>query len=417
MMNRRIYLLPLVALATVSWVAFGGLPVEDDERPALRTLPPSPSPAVVTEASASGSAAAAAGGSASEQEAAKVGEAVGGSSDGSSRLRLPYPSERNVPGGACGADDLSTHKLTSFPFWGKTYNVTSSCPTSGMNNQMQMMMFYHHCKRAHGKPILKWRDVSCSPTGGVQKGGGQYAVGSSSYTYTWFRWSSLFNVSQGAICFSDTYTWSEHPWMKGCALTDASYRRYYGSPAYWEERPMFDFRDSYYHEVERWLTREGIAGKPFLAVHLRRGDYVKFCREISKNYKKLRLAHWKWASKQGTRDVYSRHMDTCFPDRAKVVAGINKLLELHGLEHVVMATTDKDYLPGSEDFAKDIHGKLHAFDASRYDMTKAAYTATDSILLARATHKLLNRYSTLSLTGIDLSVVRGWFNNETTWFW
>ncbi|KAJ9456065.1 hypothetical protein DIPPA_14267 [Diplonema papillatum] len=50
-------------------------------------------------------------------------------------------------------------------------------------------------------------------------------------------------------------------------------------------------------------------------------------------------------------------------------------------------------------------------------MSAAAYTAVDSILLARATHRILNRYSTLSLTAVDLSVIRGWFNNETTWFW
>ena len=333
------------------------------------------------------------------------------------KKKLPYPNEVNTPGEPCHADELSTEPLTSFPFWGTTYNTSSTCPTSGMNNQMQMMMFYHNCRHHHSKPELKWKDISCSPTGGVQKGGGQYAVGSRSYDYTWFRWSSLFNVSRGGICFSDKYTWSMHGWIKGCGLTDAAYRRFYGSDDYWRHRLAFDFRDSFYSEVELFLQQEGIAEKPFLAVHLRRGDYVKFCKEITKNYKKLRLAHWKWASKRGSRDLYSKHMDTCFPSTEKVVAGINRLLELHNLEHVVMATTSPDFLPGNADFEKQIKGKVHAFNAKQYEMSSAAFTAVDSVLLARASHKLLNRYSTLSLTGLDLAVIRGWWNNETTWFW
>ncbi|KAJ9456061.1 hypothetical protein DIPPA_14285 [Diplonema papillatum] len=333
------------------------------------------------------------------------------------RRRLPYADEANVPPPPCTPDEISTSELTTFPFWGTTYNTSYPCPTSGMNNQMQMLMFYQNCREAHGKPVLQWKDISCSPTGGVQKNGGRYEVGSKSYSYTWFRWSSLFNVTKGGICYADNYTWSMHSWLKGCGFTDSANKRFYGTDSYWKQRPLFDFRESYYVEVERFLQGEGLAGEKFLAVHLRRGDYSKFCKEIKKSYKKLRLAHWKWAKARGARDLYDRHSHTCAPDKGKVVAGINRLLELHGVSHVLMATTDPDFLPGSAEFEKEIRGKLHAFNASNYAMSAAAYTAVDSILLARATHRILNRYSTLSLTAVDLSVIRGWFNNETTWFW
>ena len=333
------------------------------------------------------------------------------------KIVLPYPNENNIPPLPCGENDVSKGELGTFRFWGKDMNSSWSCPTAGMNNQMQMLMYYHNCQKARGEPILKWKDISCSPTGGVHKDGGSYAVGSSSYKYTWFRWSSMFNVSNGGICFSDNYTWSMHPWIRDCKLTDNSYKKFYGTEAYWQHRPMFNFRQSFYNEVENFLKQTGIGKQQFLAVHLRKGDYSKFCGEITKNYKKLRLSHWHWARKRGTRDVYSKHMDTCSPSHNKVIAGINKLVAIHNLKHVVMSTTHPEYRPGNVDFENSINATVHAFDPSGYEMSKASFTAIDSIILARASHKLLNRYSTLSLTAVDLSVINNWFDNETMWFW
>eukprot|EP00756_Hemistasia_phaeocysticola_P021775 Hpha_TRINITY_DN15792_c4_g3::TRINITY_DN15792_c4_g3_i1::g.41898::m.41898 len=339
------------------------------------------------------------------------------------KVHLPYLDEDNTPGEPCSGEELSTDPLTSFRFWGTTMNTSSTCPTSGMNNQMQMLMFYHWCRRKRNQPILKWKDISCSPTGGVHQGGGLYVVGSRSYVYTWFRWSSLFNVSSGGICFSDNYTWSMHPWIRGCGLTDAAYRAFYGTDAYWKYRPVFDYRQSYYTEARRFMQQEGLVTTtgetvPVLAVHLRRGDYIKFCREVAKSFKKLRLAHWKWAKAHGARDVYDKHMDTCFPSRDKVIAGIKRVCGVHGISHVLMATTHPEYLPTDEAFAAALAPiKLHVLNRKRYEMSAAAYTAIDSVLLATASHKLLNRYSTLSLTAVDLTVINDWWNASNVWFW
>ena len=147
--------------------------------------------------------------------------------------------------------------LTSFPFWGTTMNTSSPCPTSGMNNQISMLLGLMYCATQQRNRIaftgsgtvasdteddhliphslvesflapdgnsnsasqaeasspsaspaaavalpfqlFRFKDISCTPTGG-KEGRKSFKVGSSDYEYAWFRWSEIFDFGgRGAL--------------------------------------------------------------------------------------------------------------------------------------------------------------------------------------------------------------------------
>eukprot|EP00758_Cryptobia_borreli_P013771 Tbor_TRINITY_DN5865_c0_g3::TRINITY_DN5865_c0_g3_i2::g.6106::m.6106 len=207
----------------------------------------------------------------------------------------------------------SFQPLTSFDFWGTTMNTSCPCPTSGLNNQIVMILGLLYCSLSQtpspsSTPMMKgvpmvlappfnFKDITCSPTGGVEKASAKYKVGSTDYEYAWFRWSEIFNVNFNKIglsndriahdgvlkkrlddvhvtqlnklnrysnikiplphlCLRDEYTWSEHPWMKSpkCSTTVDSF---YGSDVYWLVRAAMPINPWFYRLSKKFLERVG----------------------------------------------------------------------------------------------------------------------------------------------------------------
>jgi hypothetical protein len=290
---------------------------------------------------------------------------------------------------SCPVPSSTFKPLTSFTFWGKTMNTSSPCPTAGLNNQLTMVLGLLHCslQQTSADKLFRFKDITCSPTGGKDSASGkprrQFRVGSDDYEYQWFRWSELFEVHNPiashdrSLCLADTHTWSEHAWMKKCpTFVD----HIYGTRAFWEMRKTLAL-----HEWFQTLSREliqhygnrdsGSQGEtaarpsgavrdddpPFLALHVRRGDYENFCRQTAKSsgVKKFRTAPFVWSMRatdgqlgevgfrpdHRPKQLSSSFMSSCFPTTQKIVAHVGALcVKRPSTQFIYVATNSKSFL-------------------------------------------------------------------------
>lgn len=202
-------------------------------------------------------------------------------------------------------------------------NTSSPCPTSGMNNQIAMLLGLMYCAThqkdaghsagenvatilnsdfqaflASQNPFLSikdhnqassrslklspsifhFKDISCSPTGG-KEGSKRYKVGSDDYDYAWFRWSEIFDVNgEGAVaslvdantksvhpsitrvCLRDQFSWSEHKWMKARTCA-TTVDHFYGTDLYWRIRGLLPLHQWYFRLAEEFLIWASNKGK------------------------------------------------------------------------------------------------------------------------------------------------------------
>jgi hypothetical protein len=193
---------------------------------------------------------------------------------------------RSAPFATCPYRPNTYKELGNFPFWGKIMNSSFPCPAAGMNNQLTLLLAYWYCQEQMQKrkissseeeghqddealTIFKWKDISCSPTGG-KDGNRKFVVGSSDYNYAWFRWSEVFeprlvpryyhlssqqqkkidddnnkkekipnSVGNSALCLHDSYTWKEHPELAKC---NSNIGHLYGTRTWWDLRGRLEPR-------------------------------------------------------------------------------------------------------------------------------------------------------------------------------
>ncbi|CUI15305.1 Hypothetical protein, putative [Bodo saltans] len=242
--------------------------------------------------------------------------------------------------------------------------------------------------------MFRFKDITCSPTGGKDSAAGkprrQFRVGSDDYEYQWFRWSELFHIRNPitpkgrALCLADAHTWSEHPWMKKCpTFVD----HIYGTPAFWEMRKALALH-SWFQTLSRELIHHygGTGGDsaavlndtaavevvdaaqppgmnpPFLALHVRRGDYENFCRQTAKSsgVKKFRTAPFVWSMRatdaqltdvvglrpdQRPKQLSSSFMASCFPTTQKIISHVGALCTKNPLiRFLYLATNSRSFL-------------------------------------------------------------------------
>ena len=403
-----------------------------------------------------------------------------------------HRSEANEPGRSlCPVLPSSFSPLTTFTFWGKPMNRSSPCPTAGMNNQVVMILALMHCAtQQSGYDLFKFKDITCSPTGG-KEGKKQYRVGSEDYSYTWFRWTEVFRVGvlpQGKrLCLADEYSWSEHAWMKKCpTFVD----QIYGKKGYWDLRgalrlhPWFDTlaadflteyaqleekhpshakgpqRRQVLHQLDGGRSEPSSSGDsqsvemnfnegedlvsslvfPFIAMHVRRGDYENFCRQTSKTSgkSKFRTAPYLWLRRSNSTELSKKFMTACFPSLTQIVGHTKTLRsKFPHINKLFVATNSKSFLDAFRFALRNTEGLsqlkvitfaefletpesaklLEAYwprrqgsdPSSRIDapvLTEAELSMMDVNIISMAEVMVLNRYSTFSQSAVDFRVLR-----------
>ncbi|RNF20918.1 uncharacterized protein Tco025E_03623 [Trypanosoma conorhini] len=416
------------------------------------------------------------------------------------RLRLQLSESAMATRRGCDKPRRSFEPLGEFRFWGRTMNASWPCPTAGMNNQLMLLMGRLHCLAARearsfaaasaGGPrhisIFKWKDVSCTPMGG-KEGRRRYAVGGDDYTYTWFRWSELlqfddFRVWRGSggavgpaevtlgpldnadaapraaevhvtrVCLSDAYGWSEQPSLSTCP---ASVDHIWGTAVYWDLRRALRPHAWFERAAVAFLRRRGIAPSPsqqhmhaVMSLHVRRGDYKKFCRENEhgRGRRKYRVPPFvylkRWRHVNSTI-VGKNFWEECYPSLQHIVATVAKVTHAHAhITKVMLMTNVAGFraqlavalrqLPATrhltllsfvaasaDDKARDTDaGSRHAGLAGVGEVppsywprrvayyTKAEAAWMDITLISLAEVMVLNRYSTFSHSAVDLHILR-----------
>ncbi|RNF10478.1 hypothetical protein TraAM80_01524 [Trypanosoma rangeli] len=406
----------------------------------------------------------------------------------------------------CDMPRSSFESLGDFWFWGQKMNSSWPCLTSGMNNQLMLLMGRLHCLAVRdarrgaapsssaapsaGNPkhmsFFKWNDITCSPMGG-KEGRHRYAVGGDDYTYTWFRWSELLvfadiRVRRGTggavgpsqvtlgpldnvdtspqpaevhvtrVCLSDAYGWSEQPSLLTCP---ASVDHIWGTAVYWDLRRSLRPHTWFARAALDFLRRRGISPSPLqkhmhavMALHVRRGDYKKFCRENEhgRGRHKYRVPPFVYLKRW--RHVNSSILGTnfweeCHPSLLHIVATIANVTQTYTHITKVMLMTNVarfraqlavalrgqpatrhltllSFVAASADNAgKDTDvGLLHVEragvgevppsywprHATYYTESEAAWM--DLTLISLAEVMVLNRYSTFSHSAVDLHILR-----------
>lgn len=339
---------------------------------------------------------------------------------------------------SCPLEPKSYEPLGNFIFFGKPMNESSPCPTAGMNNQIVMLVAFLHCLRTRfgGKRVFLWKDISCSPTGG-KEGMRQYRVGSTDYTYAWFRWSEIFLLpttsSQESnlplLCLHDNYTWSENgPSISGCSTT---LDRIYGSKDYWSIRNRLPLRPRF-NELAQWLLAPALGGvegreRKFVSVHLRRGDYGNFCRQTkgSSGEKKFRIGPVRWLGANAT-GLSRSFLHSCAPSDAAVYANVRKVIETFGAAFVFLATNSKEFASNFAQSSNRTDGPQvpvwtlqTLLEAPRseadlevgqrlgvHSLSHTERVILDMNILSMGSAVILNKYSTFSQSVIDFRHLR-----------
>lgn len=165
---------------------------------------------------------------------------------------IPPARQANLSVACVGRSSRRTPLPGTFTFFGKPSNSSSTCPTSGMNNQLTLVLALTECAAARRLRVFRWKDISCTPTGGKEAPCGassrrRYAVGGADYDYAWFRWSDIFEVASPSaavpvtLCLRDEHSWSEHTELKGCPVSPPPY----GSSRYWSIRSTMMLRPQF----------------------------------------------------------------------------------------------------------------------------------------------------------------------------
>eukprot|EP00760_Papus_ankaliazontas_P025776 PhM_4_TR2871/c0_g1_i2/m.96928/K03691/POFUT; peptide-O-fucosyltransferase len=333
--------------------------------------------------------------------------------NGGRSTRLPASCARSRPLAVVGPNE-------TFPFWGKLQSSSSPCPTAGMNNQLSMMMGLLMCVRRRGVRTFLWKDITCSPTGG-KDGRSHYRVGADDYDYSWFRWSDVLNVNTSEVCLSDSHSWSQHgTWMRKCPTHTHGF---YGTTEYWTLRRVFDFHSAYYRLAERMLREVFMVSGPYVAVHVRKGDYSNFCRDTAKGsgVKKYLIAPYVRGVGKG---LGTNFMSQCDPSLSDVVKHVAAVAATIGTRNVFLSTN-------SAEVEKELSSAQHGLTIFTMPKKKVMFDEDDGesdrgvelvqshrvvlslILLARGEAKILNRYSTFSQTALDVATMHGF--NTSVW--
>lgn len=298
---------------------------------------------------------------------------------------------RNPPN--CGVDPNATEIP---PYRG--------CPLPGLNNLLFTQVNRWYCAVRDNR-VLHLRDRSCN------KGSEEP-----------FRYSTLLQIDyealertlpsrrNAAICWSDIARQDKAP---QCEWGDVP--KFYATELWWTVRRTIDFHPTYYRTAERFVQTT-FSNRPFLAVHLRRGDYQQHCVVIK------RRGVPPWISFAKVRKLYDFERG-CYPSLALVEETLVDWATQRGLADVFIATnTPDEFEPLAQRLAERASSPLHVVVGilarffSSVDrqprslekrLRKLDQLVVEVIVLSLGRSFLFNRYSSLSAMAYEIAAMHG----------
>lgn len=270
------------------------------------------------------------------------------------------------------------------------------CPLPGLNNLLFTQVNRWYCALRDNR-VLHLRDRTCN------KGSAEP-----------FRFSTILQIDypqlrhtlagrpNSAICWSDI---SKQDVAPHCEWADIP--KSYGTDLWWSARKLIDFHNVYYTTARRFVDLV-FRGEPYLAVHLRRGDYWQHCVVIKKK------GIPPWVSFKNTKKLLDFERG-CYPSLEVVESTILQVAAEHNLQHVFIATnTPDEFVDVARRIASANNTKVQvaipkpffdSVDGGRQRMRKLDTLIVEMAVLALGDAFLLNRYSSLSGMAYEMAVV------------
>lgn len=270
------------------------------------------------------------------------------------------------------------------------------CPLPGLNNLLFTQVNRWYCALRDNR-ALHLRDRSCN------KGSSEP-----------FRFSTIMQVNYprlhedfpgrptSAICWSDI---SKQDVAPSCEWGDIP--KSYGTDLWWSARRLIDFHSVYYTTARQFVNLV-FNNEPYLAVHLRRGDYWQHCVVIK------RKGIPPWVSFKNTNKLFDFEKG-CYPTLELVEATIIKVAAENNIRHVFIATNTPDEFAGmAQRVALANNTRIQvaipksffdSVDGGRRRMRKLDTLIVEMAVLALGDAFLLNRYSSLSGMAYEMAVL------------
>lgn len=270
------------------------------------------------------------------------------------------------------------------------------CPLPGLNNLLFTQVNRWYCALRDNR-VLHLRDRTCN------KGSGEP-----------FRFSTILQIdytklvntlpgrSNAAICWSDI---SKQDVAPHCEWKDIP--SMYGTELWWRARRHLDFHTIYYEmgaQIVSLLFRE----EPFLAVHLRRGDYWQHCVVIKKR------GVPPWISFKNTKKLFEFEQG-CYPSIELVEQTLLRITSERQVKRVFIATNTPDEFANMSSRMATNHDVIvqigipetffSSVDGGRGVLRKIDKLIVEMVVLSMGSVFLFNRYSSLSGMAYEMAVI------------
>eukprot|EP01062_Namystynia_karyoxenos_P010759 TRINITY_DN13829_c0_g3_i1.p1 TRINITY_DN13829_c0_g3~~TRINITY_DN13829_c0_g3_i1.p1 ORF type:complete len:489 (+),score=153.95 TRINITY_DN13829_c0_g3_i1:81-1469(+) len=278
------------------------------------------------------------------------------------------------------------------------------CPIPGLNNLLYSTHNRYYCAARDGWRQLLLRDRSCHK-----------------HSADYYRFSSLLEVNASrtggpapAVCWGDD---QRDPPLRRCEWKHIP--EWYGSPEWWRARAHIDFRPPYYAYARLW-ARRSTGGRPYVALHLRRGDYKTHCAKLRRKREPA------WLSFSHDRRHRALSSDAygagCYPAVADIESGARLALAALGTAGVVFVSTNDPGLVGQLASRGRIPAPVRAFPSDprqlrRLRLRPLDAAVVDMALISLASAWVLNRYSSFSGTAYEMATLHGRMNRSALWWW
>ena len=269
-----------------------------------------------------------------------------------------------------------------------------NCPLPGLNNMLFSQISRWYCA-FRDKRALRLRDRTCN------KG-----------THEPFRYSTILSIDyerlpkdrgDAAICWSDIARQDE---AERCSWSDAFH--FYGSPMWWEARALIDFHPEFYALAEE-VRRAAFGERPFIALHLRRGDFQHHCTVLR------RRGSPPWFPFRQCQRAVEDGAEDCFVSMETVRRAVTSLRKQHNVHDVFVATntpTDVAQAFDADVNVKTVLSLLWPTLSRKLD----AYIV-EMCLMSMASVFVFNKYSSMSGAVFEMASIHGNIpRNSTEWY-
>ena len=274
------------------------------------------------------------------------------------------------------------------------------CPLPGLNNLLFTQVNRWFCAFRDGA-VYHLRDRTCN------KGSDEPYRFSTILQINYTAGAAASSSLQPAICWSDIKRQDE---PKNCAWKDIP--SFYGSPLWWQARAMIDFH-AIYHEIAKALIAKHMRGEPYLASHVRRGDYASHCIVIK------RKGIPPWETFRNVPKMFPFE-EGCYPSPSLVVRTFEKLRVANpSLRRVFVATnapSEFENVPGVVTMTQIRKSSVEGKDFPLW-FRHLDFMIVELLVLSMGDTFVFNRYSSFSGTAYETARIHGRIttNNAQCW--